>query len=105
MNTRYIGPNLYLAPDADPGDGCFDVVLVTEAERGKFAEYLSSWQKGRMREPSLPGRRGEHLQLQWSGFELHLDDKVWPDGAVPDPASSAIDVRIEAGALEFLVPD
>src|SRR4051812_22457474 len=53
MNMKYIGPNLYLAPGSDPADGRLDVVAVAETEREKFVEHLSSWQKGRMREPRL----------------------------------------------------
>ncbi len=32
MNIRSIGPNLRLAPDADPGDGLLDIVLVSDSE-------------------------------------------------------------------------
>src|SRR5687767_6235067 len=40
MNTSSIGPNLHLAPFADPGDGTFDVVLITENQRQEFSEYV-----------------------------------------------------------------
>src|SRR5690349_240161 len=40
MNTRSIGPNLVLAPDADAGDGEFDVVLITEKQRKHLAAYI-----------------------------------------------------------------
>src|SRR5687768_9408202 len=43
LNLRYVGPNLHLAPDSQPGDGHFDVVMVTEAERARLLEYLEKW--------------------------------------------------------------
>ncbi|MEO8627522.1 MAG: hypothetical protein ABI612_05390 [Betaproteobacteria bacterium] len=36
MNIQRVGPNLFIAPDADPGDGLFDVVLLAEDERAKL---------------------------------------------------------------------
>ena len=105
MNMRYVGPNLYLAPDSDPGDGCLDIVFVTEPERRKFCEYLSSWQKGKMREPNLRRRRGKRLQLHWNGFEVHFDDDVWPQKKdAPAREGGNIEIRLGGEAVEFLCP-
>jgi diacylglycerol kinase (ATP) len=106
MSTQYIGPNLYLAPHGDPGDGYLDVVMVTEAERERLIDYLSSWQNGELRRPELPTRRGRHLAMQWTGFHVHIDDDIWPeDGATPLAAPAPIDVTLEAQALSVLVPE
>jgi diacylglycerol kinase family enzyme len=104
VNIPYVGPNLFLAPDSQPGDGCFDVVLVTEAERERLKNYLTAWQENRERLSVLPSHRGKHLQLQWSGFELHIDDKLWPDDGEPPTQPSTIELEI-AGQVEFLAPD
>ena len=40
MNIRSIGPNVELAPMADPGDGEFEVALIPEAHKAKFGEYI-----------------------------------------------------------------
>ena len=40
MNIRSIGPNMMLAPGADPGDGEFEIVLVPEAHKEKFSEFI-----------------------------------------------------------------
>lgn len=40
MNARSIGPNLRLAPAADPGDGLLDIVLVSADDRAKLNEHL-----------------------------------------------------------------
>jgi diacylglycerol kinase (ATP) len=105
MNMRYIGPNLYLAPESDAGDARLDVVTVPEGDRERFFEYLSSWQKGRMREPRLPSFRGRHLQLRWGGFEVHLDDRIWPaENEPPACDASSIDIHFSGEAVAFLLP-
>ena len=105
MNMQYIGPNLYLAPDGNPGDGYLDVVMVTNAERAKLHHYLSSWQKGALRAADLPSCRGRHLQMEWTGYKVHIDDSLWPDderSAPPPPG--IIDVTLKAEALELCCP-
>jgi diacylglycerol kinase (ATP) len=104
VTIPYVGPNLFLAPDSKPGDGHFDVVLVTEAERARLVKYLETWQENRQRLAVLPSHRGRHLELEWRGFELHLDDKLWPK----EDDEAAAPERIEASVVdgvEFLVPE
>jgi diacylglycerol kinase family enzyme len=104
MNINYVGPNLNLAPEADPGDGLLDVVLLRGDERDELGEYLDERLDGRRRPPKLNVRRGKHLRIGWSGFAVHVDDEVWPDvSGVPD-APAFIDVKIDRHALEFLLP-
>ena len=103
LSIPYVGSNLFLAPDCKPGDGHLDVVLVTDAERARLVKYLESWQKNRERLAVLPSHRGKRLTIEWTGFEVHIDDKLWPkeDDEANPPAR--IDARID-GAVEFLVP-
>jgi diacylglycerol kinase (ATP) len=106
VNLRYVGPNLFLAPDSQPGDGHLDVVLVTEAERARLLEYLEKWQDNRERLAVLPTRQGRRLQIEWTGFELHIDDKLRPKkDAEPEEIAGLVEARIEADAVEFLAPD
>ena len=86
INLRYVGPNMLLAPNGKPGDGKLDVVLVTEDERTRLLEYLNKWQDNRERLAVLPTLRGERLQIEWTGYELHIDDKqTHPGPARPPP--------------------
>jgi diacylglycerol kinase family enzyme len=106
LNLRYVGPNLFLAPDSQPGDGQFDVVLVTEAERARLVEYLEKWQDNRERLAVLPSRRGKRLQIEWTGFELHIDDKLRPkNSADPEEVAGLVEARMDGAAVEFLAPD
>jgi diacylglycerol kinase family enzyme len=104
VNIPHVGPNLFLAPDKEPGDGKLEVVLVTEQERERLRQYLHTWQENRERLAVLPSHRGERLSLQWTGFALHIDDALWPDEEAARPQHGSIEVAI-AGQVEFLAPD
>lgn len=106
LNLRYVGPNLHLAHDSKPGDGEFDVVMVTEAERPRLLHYLEHWQENRERLAVLPSLRGRRLQIEWTGFELHIDDKLQPkEDAKPEEMAGLVEARIDGAAVEFVVPE
>ena len=105
VNLPYVGPNLHLAHDSQPGDGQFDVVLVTEEERPRLIHYLDHWQDNRERLAVLPTRRGQHLEMEWTGFPLHIDDKLKPNAKVkPKEIAGVVEARLDGQAVEFLVP-
>jgi diacylglycerol kinase family enzyme len=105
LNIAYVGPNLFLAPDSNQGDGQLDLVMVTEAERQRLSQYLSHWQENKERLAVLPTRQGKHLRLQWSGFRVHIDDEFWPEeDAGVQNGRGTIDIRIEGEAVEVLAP-
>jgi diacylglycerol kinase family enzyme len=105
MITRYIGPNLYLAPQSATGDGLLDVVMVSEGERALLRDYLESWQAGEREHARMPTRKGRRLTMQWTGFHVHLDDEVWPDAAAQRATtSSPMEIAIEGEPLHVLVP-
>lgn len=99
MNIRSIGPNLNLAPDADPGDGQFDVVLIAENQRSELAEYVRKKIDGREVKFDFPLLRAEAIEMFWEGRHLHVDDEYHK---LKKPAEIAIELR--AGLLDFLVP-
>ena len=105
INLRYVGPSMFLAPEGKPGDGLLDVVLVTEDERARLLEYLNKWQENRERRAVLPTRRGRRLKIEWTGYELHIDDKLYPrEDDDPDEMAGIVESWIEPGAVELLVP-
>jgi diacylglycerol kinase family enzyme len=104
LNIPYVGPNLFLAPDSEPGDGRFDVVVVTEAERQRLKNYLATWQENRERLAVLPSRRGKHLRIDWTGFGLHIDDQLWPERGAKPSAGGSVELAI-VGQVEVLAPD
>jgi diacylglycerol kinase family enzyme len=105
MNTRHIGPNLFLAPDVSHDNGLLDMVFVQEKDRKKLTKYLATWQEGKFWPMELGVGRGKRLKVEWTGFAVHIDDKFWPkkDKKKPQPPAP-IELTIKRGAVEFLVP-
>lgn len=103
MNMEFVGPNLYLAPETDPADGCLDVVLVTVAERDTLRESMASWQEGELDYPTLTRRAASTIEVEWDGFVLHFDDEVWPaEHDDKERAHFDIELTVEPAALKFL---
>jgi diacylglycerol kinase (ATP) len=104
LNIGLMGPNLPLSPQADPGDGLLDVVLIREEDRANLVAYLS--QRMRELDPALPGlrrTRGERIVLgPPEDHPLHADDRMWPrDGGRPRDGT----VVVASGpSLTVLVP-
>lgn len=99
MNTRSIGPNLTLAPAADPGDAAFDVVLVEEKQRSALAEYVRRKIDGEESQFDFPLVKGVNLEIVWNGRHVHVDDEYYK---LEKPAKITIEIR--DGLLEFLLP-
>ncbi len=76
MNIPMAGPNLPLAPHADPTDGLFDVVLVHESERKLVREFLRDAEKSRAPTVELPTQRGARLRIRGNSFFWHADDTI-----------------------------
>ena len=80
--------------------------MVTEAERPRLLHYLEHWQENRERLAVLPSLRGRRLQIEWTGFELHIDDKLQPrEDAKPEEMAGLVEARIDGAAVEFVVPE
>jgi diacylglycerol kinase family enzyme len=103
MNTRYVGPNLYLAPTADACDGLLDLVSVAQADQESFDRYLTDCIDGKETPPALWIRKTREVKVKWEGFAVHIDDEVWPDKIPQFPLThEVIDVQIKRGAVQFL---
>ena len=76
MNIRSVGPNLFLAPYADPTDGLLDVVLIPATEKEKLAMYMQHRKEG-VEEPfTFNIVQGKCIELKWKGTHAHIDDKL-----------------------------
>ena len=111
MNISRVGPNLFLAPDADPSDGLLDVVVVSEEGREEFGQYLEYRLEGKQDAPLLCVRRGRRLEFSWDGPLLRFDDETWPKKKGKKAAGrewrdgpAAVEVTLEHAGLEFLIP-
>jgi diacylglycerol kinase (ATP) len=102
MNARELGPNLLLAPNADVGDGMFDLVLIRPDVRSELLAYVErKLVDEHAPPPRLPERRGERLSVKLaSGAAVHVDDEV----AFQDAAGERVVVRRAPSPIEVLVP-
>ena len=81
LNIRFAGPNVPIAPDADPGDRLLDVVLVGDGERQQLLDYL----RGRLRlaagpVPRLPVVRASAVRFEVpAGLPFRVDDEMLPE--------------------------
>lgn len=96
MNVRETGPNIPLAPGADPGDGLLDVVMVRPEHRGALAAYIDARRRGRNGDaPRFQVERGRRLALRAAeGVWLHADEQPWDARA----AVAKVD-RVQLGVL------
>ena len=105
MNIRFVGPNLPLAPDADPHDGLFEVVLVGAHERQSLMRYARdrlAMAAGEL--PQLRVIKGRNVTLEAPAeVRLHLDDAAWPQ--VPLRESATISISVRPAAVQVLVDE
>jgi diacylglycerol kinase family enzyme len=98
MNTKSIGPNLNLVPFSDPGDGEFEVVLITESQREQFANYILSKIMGKEAPSVFNILKAKKLKISWEGVHLHVDDKY-----IKLDKATEIKIELQDDALQFLV--
>ena len=103
MNMRSIGPRMVLAPEADPGDGYLDLVLVRETDRRAFAEYLGGIADGIERVSPIETRRVRRVSFVWDVAHGHLDDEPWPPGGASESAP-VVEVEIVDPPIFVLAP-
>jgi len=98
MNTKSIGPNLVLAPGADPGDGFFNVVLIAEKNKDRFAAYLQSKFEGEEAEYRYDTLEGKDIRLTWQGTHIHVDGEI-----IKTKDSVEMEIQLKRGLVEFLI--
>ena len=100
MNIRSIGPNLMLAPSADPGDGELEIVLIPETQRDKFEAFILSQINGGEEEFKFTTIRAKNIELAWGGKDLHIDDERVK---LEEPAK--INIEIQPKMLHFVITE
>jgi diacylglycerol kinase family enzyme len=102
MNISSVGPNLELAPTADPKDGLLDLVLADEHERPKLQAYLSDRVAGRETRLDLPTHRARRIKIIAAGAEVHIDDRLEHPHTKPSAVGGLVDLGLREGAVQFL---
>lgn len=78
MNIKSVGPHLWLTPEADPGDGWFDVVMIREEEKEKLADYLHRLEQVPAAAASFTVERGQQIKIATRGGRFYVDDTLMP---------------------------
>ncbi|HEU4470722.1 MAG TPA: diacylglycerol kinase family protein [Flavisolibacter sp.] len=99
MNTRSIGPNLFLSPQADPGDGRFEIVLIREEERRAFADHVLGMRMGKEETYPFFHLPADRARIRWQDSDVHADDRL-----VRAIRHKAVEVQLKQGLLQFFVP-
>lgn len=101
LNIKSIGPNLILAPSADPTDGNFEVALLQQSSRKVFATYLR-----RLRQ-QIPVGRGtapwqiitahHDIIIECDSRTIHVDDEL-----VAFNKGKKLEIAIRPGIVNIL---
>jgi diacylglycerol kinase family enzyme len=103
MNVHCLGPNVPLAPTADPSDGYFDLLLATEDDRAALLDYAERRLQGHHAScPRIAVRRGRRLRAEPGTGPVHVDDRLWTAVHEHD-GDRAFEVEIDHGALQVIV--
>ena len=98
MNTRSIGPNLFLSPDADPGDGLLEVVMIPESSKDLFASYVQGKINGTEADYDFRGVHAKKIKICWGGTHVHVDDEV-----LKMEKDHEVEIEMRQGILHFIV--
>jgi diacylglycerol kinase family enzyme len=121
MNTPTMGYHYMLAPEAQPDDGFFDLVLIHANQREQYIKFIKSVLTGTLeRLPDVSIQRGRKLEIAWRGFPLHVDGeamagKEWmenfdsdspkmDDPELLDVSKPYLHVELMPHSVHFLVP-
>lgn len=102
MNIRSVGSNIVLAPDADPSDGAFDVVLISERDRSRAVDFVQRVIDGEAVRPEFAINRARDISMAWEGSMLHVDDRIWPPVGTC-PSGSRLHIKLDSARASFLV--
>ncbi len=77
MNIRHAGASVPIAPNADPGDGLLDVVLIRKRARPGLIRYVEKrLEQQAVKLPKLKIRRGRRVELRVKDAPMRVDDQV-----------------------------
>jgi diacylglycerol kinase family enzyme len=98
MNTKSIGPNLLLAPGADPGDGLFNVIAIPKTDKEKFTAYVMSKINDREETYEFADIKGKEITVSWHGTHVHVDDEV-----IKLEKDIEVKIELRERLLQFLI--
>jgi diacylglycerol kinase (ATP) len=97
-NGQYFGGGMWVAPEAKPDDGLFDVVILGNFSRSEIIRKTKCIYKGiHLRMPKVSSLRGKHI-------EATCDDEVLIDMDGEQPGRLPITLDVLPRALKIIAP-
>lgn len=102
LNIKSVGPNLILAPNANPTDGKFEVVLLKESDRTAFINYLKRLLKhqagdGPGEVPWKTIKAARDVSIVCEGRLIHVDDEL-----ITLKKGKVINIEVRPGIVDFI---
>ncbi len=101
LNTRHIGPNLELAPTANPGDGLMDLVLISPEDRESLLNYIDSLLTENKTETNVQKFvkifKVNKLKMKGKTSIMHVDDTI-----LTDSKSYKFKLKVKEGEFKFI---
>jgi diacylglycerol kinase family enzyme len=105
LNMKYIGPNLFLAPEVEHNDGEFEVVMLSDKHRRRLHNHIKHWQEGKPKPPQFGQHHGSRLQDRMDRFsDPYRRQDLAEKGKPKRKARETIDIEVVPKAVTFLVP-
>ncbi len=101
LNIRQIGPNLQLAPLANPGDGLMDLILITPENRKLLLEYIDNLITGKAMKLDInkfvKARKVKKIKMKGKVSIMHVDDEI-----LTGEEKYTFKIKVKQGVLRFL---
>jgi len=98
MNTSYTGGGIYLAPEADPGDGYLDLVVAKDVTGWELLKVLPKTYSGRhVNHPKVEFLRAKSIQIKST-----VDTEIMVDGEIK--GKTPLNVTLYPKKLQVFVP-
>jgi YegS/Rv2252/BmrU family lipid kinase len=99
MNGRRLGGGFMTAPDGDPGDGWFDLCIVSEATRMRLFQLIPHFLKGtQATQPEIKMMRARQVKIEALDGTL----PVHVDGETLCYEGKSLEIELIPQALEFI---
>lgn len=113
MNIKAVGPCIEVAPDADPGDGYFDLIMIPEKKRPEFEKYIKTLiqvtstagdseeftETSKDLESFATTLRVKKIKFKSKGTYLHIDDNL-----IKDYSGKYLKIKVIPAALKIVKP-
>jgi YegS/Rv2252/BmrU family lipid kinase len=101
MNGRRLGGGFWMAPEAEPDDGLFDICVARQASRRRIVQIVPHFMRGTQgTQPEIQFLRGRKITIE--AVEGVLPAQT--DGEIISTQDKRLDIEMLPGALTVVVP-